>query len=67
MQDEIVLEQGCGLRIQRRLESWQQNIPDVGLYPVVHRLVHLVLAELLYGIGVRNIPKPVCHEVVVLG
>ena len=67
MQDEIVLEQGCGLRIQRRLESWQQNIPDVGLYPVVHRLVHLVLTELANRLRICDIPEFLCHEVVVLG
>ena len=46
VQDEIVLEQGCCLRVECGLQLRQEDIPDISLNLVVHRLVNLVLAEL---------------------
>ncbi len=67
VQDEVVLEKSGCLRVEGRLQFGQENIPDIGLDLVVHRLVHLVLAELTDSLRIGDIPEPCSHEVIVLG
>ena len=67
MQDEIILEQGGGLRREGRFHPGQEDLPDVALDLRAHRRVGLLRAEARHGFRIGAGARFRRREFIVLG